>query len=52
MKKLIGSAIEFNSSSVAYISVPLKDVMFLTLLNITANSCCASIPLWLNKMQR
>ena len=37
MKKLIGSAIEFNSSSVAYISVPLKDVMFLTLLNITAN---------------
>ena len=37
MKKLIGSAIEFNSSSVAYISVPLKDVTFLTLLNITAS---------------
>ena len=32
--KLIDSAIEFNSATVAYIGVLLKDIMLLTLLSI------------------
>ena len=40
-QKPIGHSIEFNSASVTYISVPLKDVaMLLTILNISASSCC------------
>ena len=33
---MIGSTIELNIPSVAYISVLLKDLMLLTLLNISA----------------
>ena len=51
IKKLIGSAVEFNSASVAYITVLLKDVMSLTLLNISTSYLLRfysvmEVPLW------
>ena len=51
IKKLIGSAVQFNSASVAYITVLLKDVMSLTLLNISTSYLLRfysvmEVPLW------
>ena len=50
--KLIGSAIELNSSSVAYISVLLEDVIFLTMLKISASCLLRFYSFWWSKIQK